>query len=338
MLIGPQIANDSGYLILGQNTGLSNGLLSAVGIAFTPPEGISSIGGAGDVNGDGFADFLIGSRSADEGALADNGLVYLVLGSGKPTSADINSALQYTGAAAGDFLGQSVAGVGDVNGDGLADILLGANLADNFAAADAGAAYLILSDTLNDPIQSYRQRQRTSSSGDARPVLFDQARARLDFTFAAFSQNDISVTRFLYHPCSTNLRLTMPIWTVGSNKVGSTSTMDLRFQYTNAQIAGMTEANLVLWSRPAGQPCAAWIMVPGSVVDTAHNFVSISGLTSLSQFTIADSPPSPTAVDGIETAVNHQSSSPLINLALMLLIPASGTTYWYLRSRRETGL
>jgi hypothetical protein len=114
--------------------------------------------------------------------------------------------------------------------------------------------------------------------------------------------------------------------------------MDLRFQYTNAQIAGMTEANLVLWSRPAGQPCAAWIMVPGSVVDTAHNFVSISGLTSLSQFTIADSPPSPTAVDGIETAVNHQSSSPLINLALMLLIPASGTTYWYLRSRRETGL
>jgi hypothetical protein len=114
--------------------------------------------------------------------------------------------------------------------------------------------------------------------------------------------------------------------------------MDLRFQYTNAQIAGMTEANLVLWSRPSGQPCAAWIMVPGSVVDTAHNFVSISGLTSLSQYTIADSPPSPTAVEGIEIAVNNQGDFPLVNLVLMFLVPTSGTAYWYLRSRRETRL
>jgi hypothetical protein len=114
--------------------------------------------------------------------------------------------------------------------------------------------------------------------------------------------------------------------------------MDLRFQYTNNQIAGMTEGNLVLWTRPSGQPCANWVMVPGSVVDTAHNFVSISGLTNLGQFTVADSPPSPTALEGIETAVHTGGDFPLVNLVLMFLIPASGTAYWYLRSRRETRL
>jgi hypothetical protein len=66
----------------------------------------------GDVNGDGFADFLIGSKSADEGVLINIGAVYLVLGNGKPESADINSAVRFDGVAAGDSLGQSVGGVG----------------------------------------------------------------------------------------------------------------------------------------------------------------------------------------------------------------------------------
>ena len=325
------------YLILGRVSGLNGFLTTEIRYILSGTDLVdTNVGGAGDVNGDGYADMLAGTPTL--GGIGTMGTAFLILGSSRPQPADIDSAVLFDGTDGGDSVGDAVAGAGDVNGDGLADFLIGAPGFDNFAQFQAGAAFVYLSDSLHSEALSYRQRQRLTGSGDARPVLFDQSRVRLDFTFAAFSNNDIQVNRYLYHPCSTGLRLATPIWDVSSNKVGITSQMTLRFQYTNNQVVGMTEGNLVLWTRPSGQPCAPWIMVPGSVVDTTHNFVSISGLTTLGQFTIADSPPSPTALDGLEVAVSNQSDFPIGNMLLMLLIPASGTTYWYLRSRREERL
>jgi hypothetical protein len=103
-----------------------------------------TVAGAGDVNGDGFADIVVG-RAYDGGRA---GAAYVVFG--KATGlANIDLAnlapsagFAIHGAAAGDLAGLAVASAGDVNGDGFNDMIVGAPLADR-GGINAGAAYLI---------------------------------------------------------------------------------------------------------------------------------------------------------------------------------------------------
>ncbi len=94
-----------------------------------------SVDGAGDVNGDGYADFIIGSGGADPSGVFNAGSVYVYSGS--------NGALlyQFDGAAAGDGFGSSVAGNWDINNDGTPDFLIGAPNAAPLGAVDAGSVY-----------------------------------------------------------------------------------------------------------------------------------------------------------------------------------------------------
>ncbi|MCI0405906.1 MAG: T9SS type A sorting domain-containing protein, partial [candidate division Zixibacteria bacterium] len=95
-----------------------------------------SVAGAGDVNGDAKADFIIGAYFASPGGLGNAGSAYLYSG--------VDGALLYQkdGAAASDFLGRSVAGAGDVNGDAKADFIIGAYGADPGGLGGAGSAYV----------------------------------------------------------------------------------------------------------------------------------------------------------------------------------------------------
>ena len=109
-----------------------------------------SVGRAGDVNGDGYDDFLIGADSADADGNVDSGEVYVVFGKGMGFSATIDlSTLDGTdgyrldGIDAGDQAGFSVSTAGDINGDGYFDILVGARGADPGTDSDAGETYLI---------------------------------------------------------------------------------------------------------------------------------------------------------------------------------------------------
>ncbi|HMR41324.1 MAG TPA: FG-GAP-like repeat-containing protein [Ignavibacteria bacterium] len=96
-----------------------------------------SVSGAGDVNGDGFADVVIGAYLNNAGG-AGAGRAYLYYGgSAMNNVADVIM----TGAAANDNFGYSVSEAGDVNGDGYADIVIGAMLSDA-AAVNAGRAYI----------------------------------------------------------------------------------------------------------------------------------------------------------------------------------------------------
>lgn len=79
-----------------------------------------SVAGAGDVNGDGRADFIVGAPGADIIAEAGPGKAYVYSGANDSLLYEINAG---TGVAA---LGWSVAGAGDVNGDGKADFIVGA--------------------------------------------------------------------------------------------------------------------------------------------------------------------------------------------------------------------
>ena len=87
--------------------------------------------GAGDVDGDGFADLIVGATGDD-----NNGD-----GSGSArvfSGADGSVLYTFSGDLRIDSFGASVSGVGDVNGDGLADFIVGARgtfkfRQDNFA-------------------------------------------------------------------------------------------------------------------------------------------------------------------------------------------------------------
>ena len=95
----------------------------------------SSVSNAGDVNGDGFADVIAGAYGADPGGLADAGSAYVYSG------ADGSLLYQWDGGAAVDLFGLSVSGAGDINGDGFADLIVGAFAADPGGLASAGSAY-----------------------------------------------------------------------------------------------------------------------------------------------------------------------------------------------------
>ncbi len=78
---------------------------------------------AGDVNGDGYADVLVGSPRYDD-AFPDGGMVTLLYGS--PTGVSLSGSWSFVGNAHGMWLGWSVATAGDVNADGFSDFVVGA--------------------------------------------------------------------------------------------------------------------------------------------------------------------------------------------------------------------
>lgn len=108
--------------------------------------------GGGDLNGDGIDDFVVGAMYQD-GAGVDAGAAYVIFGTtaGFPATLDLatlSSAQGYAirGEAAGDTLGWSVALAGDINGDGVADLVIGAPHQGAGGVA-AGAAYVVFGTT-----------------------------------------------------------------------------------------------------------------------------------------------------------------------------------------------
>jgi len=141
---GSAAAAGAVYLVYGPASGtidLSFADSRILGIAAGDWAGFS-VGSVGDVNGDGDDDLVIGAPFAHpDGSYV--GAAYLVYG--PPDDGDMSlsdAARVYTGINPGDRAGFSVAGVGDINGDGRGDILVGAPNNDA-GAEESGAAYLV---------------------------------------------------------------------------------------------------------------------------------------------------------------------------------------------------
>lgn len=155
---GKQRAGES-YVVFGKATGFAASLdLSSLdGSNGFRLDGINPddrsgrwVAPAGDFNGDGIDDLIIGASGADPGGVSSVGEIYLVFGTtaGFAATLDLSAidgskGLRIGGINAGDNVGRSAMAAGDVNGDGYDDLIVGAHHADPDGKHFAGESYVI---------------------------------------------------------------------------------------------------------------------------------------------------------------------------------------------------
>ena len=169
------------FLFLGSATGIADGSpASAASQVEADQVGAAlgaSVAAAGDVNGDGFADVIVGAPRFDAGE-SDEGAAFVFLGSaGGLLGTDPSSAsAQIESDQSGARLGTSVAAAGDVNGDGFADVIVGAP---RYSAGQVreGAAFVFHGSALGIPNGTPATAPATLQS--------DQAQAELGTSVAA---------------------------------------------------------------------------------------------------------------------------------------------------------
>ncbi len=121
-----------------------------------------SVSGAGDINGDGIEDLIIGASSANQSGNNNAGESYVVFGSNTFADslnlADLNGTNGFAliGIDADDFSGISVSGAGDINGDGIDDLIIGAFLATPNGNSYAGESYVVFGQDVNASLEDLK--------------------------------------------------------------------------------------------------------------------------------------------------------------------------------------
>ncbi|WGM37741.1 calcium-binding protein [Caulobacter sp. NIBR1757] len=171
LIIGTPVASSNDFqsgaawVLFGRNTAVAGGFASTVDLTTlngadgfqingvgAQTGGGSTVSAAGDVNGDGFDDLLFTAyRTATNGALS--GTTYVVFGRDTAVSGTFAANLELSslngtngfriqGAAAGEYSGFAASAAGDINHDGIDDLLIGA-LSSDVAGDNTGAAYVV---------------------------------------------------------------------------------------------------------------------------------------------------------------------------------------------------
>ena len=145
------------FLLYGSALAASEGVIDLASL--TAEQGVRIVGAsemgysgysaasAGDIDGDGLADLIIGAYGSDENA----GETFVLYGSALVASGGVINLADLTpdqgviikGIDKNDYSGWSVAGAGDVDGDGFDDIIIGADGAANGDGAGAGESYVL---------------------------------------------------------------------------------------------------------------------------------------------------------------------------------------------------
>ena len=139
-------ASGSVYLVLGPSTGGLVDLRYADAQLYGEGDNHFAgreIHGPGDLDGDGYDDIMVGADGEDS-LSSGNGATYIWNGPIPSGTRELSNAdTKIVGETGLDYIGRSVAGAGDVNGDGELDLVMGGT-GDDYGDTDAGAAFVAL--------------------------------------------------------------------------------------------------------------------------------------------------------------------------------------------------
>jgi hypothetical protein len=151
---------------------------------------------AGDVNGDGLDDLLVGAYFAGPGGRANAGMTFVVFGRDGETDAfppefDLTSLLSANGGdgtrgfvvngiRARDVSGYAATAAGDVNGDGIGDLIIGAFYASPGARLYAGESYVVFGRNTRFPAEIELSSLLPANGGDGSTGFIMPGINRLD--------------------------------------------------------------------------------------------------------------------------------------------------------------
>ncbi|MEH2332371.1 beta strand repeat-containing protein [Nostoc sp.] len=153
VVFGERNLGSGGTLNLSSLDGTNGFLINGITVG-DDSEGIS-VRNAEDINNDGIDDLIIGAPGANPNGIRDAGQSYVVFGGTNLGSGGIfnlaflngNNGFIINGIAEDDFSGKSVSNVGDINDDGIDDLIIGAPYADANGKNNAGQSYVVFGGT-----------------------------------------------------------------------------------------------------------------------------------------------------------------------------------------------
>ncbi|MCX7995130.1 MAG: FG-GAP-like repeat-containing protein [candidate division WOR-3 bacterium] len=178
---------------------------------------------AGDVNGDGYSDVVVGAYAYDNGE-TDEGRAYVYHGSslGLPSTPNWTNESNQANA----YFGISVATAGDVNGDGYSDLIVGASYYDG-SQTDEGRAYVYhgsasgLSTTPNWTGQSNQTNAHYGSSISTAGDVNGDGYSDVIIGIPEFDNNETNEGRaYIYHGSASGLS-TLPVWFAEPNQTNA---------------------------------------------------------------------------------------------------------------------
>jgi hypothetical protein len=208
----------------------------------------SSVSGAGDVNGDGYADVIVGAAHYDAGETYE-GFAFVFLGSaaGIADGSPATAAAQLESDQVMAELGYSVAGAGDVNGDGYADVIVGARRYD-VPESNEGAAFVFLGNGGGDgrPVET-RQGRGDASGTPVQPWGGSHDTSAFEVGVQATHPEGRGRVKLQVESCSAGLAFGDASCTIQTGATWTDVTATSGGVTLSETIGGLTAGNLYRW-------------------------------------------------------------------------------------------